>query len=72
MGDEDDDLALIDATGVGGQVKVGKEWWVSGKWGLGVSAFYHFGHVGNGDISDAPFEKMSSHACGLCFNATLN
>ena len=53
------------------QLKVGKEWWVSKKWGLGVGFTYGKTSLTNepgGGIS----EKMNSNRFGIVFNASLN
>lgn len=56
--------------GFSGQIKIGKEWWVSKKWGLGVAATYSKTKLTNttGNIK----EYMDSNNFGILFNATLN
>lgn len=53
------------------QLKVGKEWWVSKNWGLGVALTY-----GKTNLTNKPGygveEKMNSNNIGILFNATLN
>ena len=56
--------------GVNLRFKVGKEWWVSSNWGLGVAASVGISSVSNavGSVT----EKLSGTVVGLHFNATLN
>jgi hypothetical protein len=53
------------------QLKVGKEWWISKKWGLGVGLTY-----GKTSLTNEPggglTEKMNSNRFGILFNASLN
>ncbi len=53
------------------QLKVGKEWWVSKRWGLGIAATY-----GKTKLTNSPGgnikELMNSNNLGILFNATLN
>jgi hypothetical protein len=53
------------------QLKVGKEWKVSKKWGLGVAFTY-----GKTSLTNVPSanltEKMNSNRLGILFNASLN
>ena len=53
--------------GVSIQLKVGKEWWVSKKWGLGIAFTY-----GKTFVNNAGVEKLNSNRFGILFNATLN
>jgi len=53
------------------QLKAGKEWWVSRKWGLGVALTYGKTNVNNTPSSDIK-EKINSNRFGIVFNATLN
>jgi hypothetical protein len=50
------------------QLKVGKEWWVSRRWGLGIALTYGKTFVDN----TAGNEKLNSNRFGILFNATLN
>jgi len=52
------------------QLKVGKEWWVSTNWGLGISASYMKTNLKNslGDIN----EDIDSNRFALSFNVTFN
>jgi hypothetical protein len=53
------------------QIKAGKEWWVSKKWGLGIAVTY-----GKTKLTNSPGggveEFMDSNNFGVLFNATLN
>lgn len=57
--------------GFGFQLKAGKEWWISRRWGLGVSGTY-----GRSSVNNRPdntlVEKMTSNRFGISFNATFN
>ncbi|MCL2651426.1 MAG: hypothetical protein FWD60_10445 [Candidatus Azobacteroides sp.] len=53
------------------QLKVGKEWWISRKWGLGVALTYGSTSVNNRPSSNIN-EKINSNRFGIVFNATLN
>jgi hypothetical protein len=50
------------------QLKVGKEWWVARRWGLGIALTYGKTFVDN----TAGNEKLNSSRFGILFNATLN
>ena len=53
------------------QLKAGKEWWVSKRWGLGIAVTY-----GKTKLTNTPGgsveELMDSNNFGILFNATLN
>ena len=57
--------------GLSMQLKIGKEWWVSKKWGLGIAMTY-----GKTKLTNSPGlgikEYMNSNNLGILFNATLN
>ena len=54
--------------GLGFQVAVGKEWWVSDNWGLGVSAAFTYGSAEDKhDAGDA-----SAYGINVMFSATFN
>jgi len=52
--------------GFGLNLNVGKEWWVSDNWGLGVALFGEFGNVPDAE------GKIKNIAYGLLFSATFN
>jgi hypothetical protein len=57
--------------GVGSRVTLGKEWWVSNHWGLGLSG--HVSYAANNDpASNGNGNLMSSWAFGAAFSATYN
>lgn len=55
-------------TGFGFQIALGKEWWVSPEWGLGVSAAFTYGKADevNG------FGDMSEYAINIMFSSTFH
>ena len=58
-------------TGFSMQLKVGKEWKVSKKWGLGAAITYGKTHLTN-EPGGGVVEKMDSNRFGILFNASLN
>jgi hypothetical protein len=57
--------------GFGSRVTLGKEWWVSNHWGLGLSG--HISYSANNDpASNGNGNLMSSWAVGAAFSATYN
>ena len=56
--------------GLGASVMVGKEWWVSQKWGLGVAGQAFFGRMKDSDSSSAP--TWGTGAIAVAFSATYN
>ncbi len=67
----DNDTSVSTDRGFSMQLKVGKEWWVSKRWGLGVALTYSKSKLTNtpgGGIE----EFMNSDNFGILFNATLN
>ena len=53
------------------QLKIGKEWWVSKRWGLGIAATYGKTKLTNSP-GDGIKEHLNSNNVGILFNATLN
>ncbi|HEY3370684.1 MAG TPA: hypothetical protein VGK10_07545 [Prolixibacteraceae bacterium] len=53
------------------QLKMGKEWWVSKNWGLGVGLTYSKTNVNN-DPSNGESEVLNSDRFGILFNTTFN
>jgi hypothetical protein len=68
---EREDLSITTDNGFSYQLKAGKEWWVSPKWGIGVAVYYHNTNVLNQKGNDAE-EKIKSNNFGVVFNATVN
>jgi hypothetical protein len=55
--------------GFGTRLALGKEWWVSGHWGLGLAGWFAFSFNKEGAGSNATW---NTYAGGLTFSATLN
>lgn len=55
--------------GVGGRLGIGKEWWVSQHWGLGL-----VGHVtgSSNEFEDLPASRFTTWGFGISFSATYN
>jgi hypothetical protein len=71
--DADDDERIETNPGLSIHAKVGKEWWVSDNWGLGVAAGYGWIGAERDESSDADFNgKYSSHKFYVLFNTTFN
>lgn len=65
----DDDYNSLGSSdnGFGLYMNIGKEWWISGNWGLGLAIFDYFGYVpdtGGGNIRNRVF--------GILLSATFN
>jgi len=56
--------------GLGLNLKLGKEWWVSKNWDLGGSIGFNYTNVNN--EVDTVSEKLSGVSIGLLFTATFN
>lgn len=56
--------------GLSYQLKAGKEWYVSRKWGLGIAVSYNGSSVNND--SSGGTETLTSGRFAILFNATLN
>ena len=68
---KDSDINIRTDNGFSMQLKVGKEWWVGKRWGLGMSLTYGTTIVNNGPY-DGIEEKLTSNRFGILFNATFN
>ena len=68
---KDSENSIKTDNGFSMQLKVGKEWWVGKRWGLGVSLTYGTTIVNNGPY-DGVEEKLTSNRFGILFNATFN
>jgi hypothetical protein len=71
--DYDEVEILSTKSGIGWHFKVGKEWWVSRNWGLGVALGY--GYAGAKDRSTRYHDYMgiaSSHRFHFLLNTTYN
>ena len=69
--DSDNDSSVSTDRGISMQLKAGKEWWISKRWGLGVAITY-----GKTKLTNTPGggeeERMNSNNFGILINATLN
>jgi hypothetical protein len=54
--------------GVGASFMVGKEWWVSSNWGLGVAGLFHLASMKMKDMDT----RMTATAFSVLFSATYN
>lgn len=52
------------------QIKIGKEWWVSKNWGLGIGVTYSKTQLT--DTPNGEQEKLNSNRFGILFNTTFN
>ena len=68
--DANNKAILLSDTGVGFQGIIGKEWWVSTNWGLGLAGELYIGRTMK-DKND-PNVNWSSSAFSLLFSATYN
>jgi hypothetical protein len=53
--------------GIGARVGIGKEWWVSDHWGLGIA-----GHASLSSNEDPGYGTLRTWALGVAFSATYN
>jgi len=53
------------------QLKVGREWWVTSRWGLGFAITYGKTVVNN-KVGAGGIEKLDSNNIGIVFNASLH
>jgi hypothetical protein len=65
---EDEPLYESDWGG-GISLMIGKEWWVSDNWGLGIAGQLFGGSAKDKDDEDLQFDTFSVN---LCFSATYN
>ena len=68
---EHEDIDITTDNGLSMQLKAGKEWWVSPKWGIGCAIYYHHTNTLNQEGTFAE-EQLKSNNFGIVFNATLN
>lgn len=71
IANEREDIEVSTDSGFSIQLKAGKEWWVSSKWGIGVAAYYHHTNCINQEGNYAE-EHIKSSNFGILFNATRN
>jgi len=65
---ERDNVTVSTDAGFGLDLTVGKEWWVSDGWGLGLAGGFSWHAVGDGTVD----EVWSGPGLGLRFSATMN
>lgn len=68
--DKDNDINVSTDRGLAFQLKLGKEWWVSKNWGLGISVTY--GKTNLTNKGGGMEEKLNSNRLGILFNTTFN
>ena len=66
-----EETSVSSDNGLGIQLKAGKEWWVSRKWGLGIAFSYSKLKLTNTPGGGLE-EHLNSNNFGIHFNATLN
>ena len=54
--------------GLVGELTVGKEWWLGGSWGMGVSGSFGFHSIPDGDVD----ENWSGNSFALRLSVTMN
>lgn len=69
---EDSASDYITKPGISFQLKLGKEWWVSKNWGLGVGLSYGRTTSNKKDDLGVIVEKYDSRRFGILLNATFN
>ena len=65
---EEDNVSASTDTGFALDATLGKEWWVSGGWGIGVAGAFSYHVIPDGAIS----EDWGGPGFGLRFTATMN
>lgn len=58
--------------GFGMYLSVGKEWWVSADWGLGVAGFGYFSQTTDKDVSSNQEYTVKNTVFGVVFSATYH
>jgi len=71
MDSKDDSHDISTDGGFSMQLKLGKEWWVSKNWGLGIGLTYGRTNVSN-EPSTGEKEELNSNRFGILFNTTFN
>jgi hypothetical protein len=62
------DSTEVTEFGIGTNLLVGKEWWVSSNWGLGIAGMFQIASMKMKDYDD----RMSAFATSVLFSATYN
>ena len=65
----DDDYNSLGSSdnGYGLYLNIGKEWWITGNWGLGLAVFDYFGYV-----PDKAGGNIRNRVFGILLSATFN
>jgi hypothetical protein len=58
--------------GIGLDLDVGKEWWVTGNWGMGVALRVRYLNLGAAEVVPSATGRLTSLVLGLNFSATYN
>jgi hypothetical protein len=66
---ETEEVEVRTETGIGASLTLGKEWWVSDSWGLGVAARAYLASMPDSESPDTPW---GVHSLSLLFSATMN
>ncbi len=69
---EGDLIKSSDLSGSGIYASIGKEWWVSENWGLGVSVYYYREKLKHDDPDSIDKYDVKNHCWGIAFTATYN
>ena len=69
---KDLDRAASTEMGFGMYLSVGKEWWVSADWGLGVAGFGYFSQTTDKDVSSNQEYTVKNTVFGVVFSATYH
>ncbi len=69
---EGDLIDTSDLSGTGIYASIGKEWWVSENWGLGVSLYYYREKLKRDNSHAIDKYEVKNHCWGLAFTATYN
>ena len=69
---ETDDLTFNTEKGYGLNIMIGKEWWVSDNWGLGIAAQLMYSSVPDDDDFIDEDLYLNTTSIGILFSATFN
>ena len=70
LADDTNNTTIDTDYGFSYQLKIGKEWWISNRWGLGAA--FEYGGTRTKDTMGDYQETWQSHRFGIKFTATLN
>jgi hypothetical protein len=69
---EQDHVTIETDNGFALDAIVGKEWWVGGRWGLGVAGSFGYHSIPPGDNADEVDGNLTGESFGVRFSATFN